>query len=274
MSNLLSANLLRLRKSVLFWGALAFSFGMGALMAFQFYHMSQYEGFSLDGAFFTYPILVCIITAVFIPQFFGREYSDHTVRNKVTAGLPRTTIYAANLLTGTAVSLLLCAAYMAAVAAIGTPLVGFLAMDAGLAVWMVLGSLVTMAAFCALFTFVSMVFSRKTISAAVCILGVFLLMIASIYLKSRLDAPEFYTDYSVNAAGEVVWGDLVANPQYLSGTERTVYEFFYNLLPHSQAVQYASQQSQNLGRMPLYAMAVILLSTAAGLALFRRKDLK
>lgn len=274
MRNLLSANVLRLRKSILFWGALAFSFSIGALMAFQCYQMSQYESLSLDGAFFTYPILICIITSVFIPQFFGREYSDHTVRNKVTAGLPRAAIYASNLLTGTAVSLLLCAAYMAAVAAVGIPLVGPVSMDAELAVRMVLGSLVTMAAFSALFTLVSMVSSRRPISAAVCILGVFLLMIASIYLKSRLDAPEFYTDYSVNEAGEVVWGDLVANPQYLGSTERAVYEFFYNLLPHSQAIQYASQQTQNLGWMPLYSLAAAALSTGAGIALFRKKDLK
>lgn len=274
MRNLLSANLLRLRKSVLFWGSLAFCFGIGVLMAFQLYHMNQYEYFPLDGAFFTYPIFVCIITAVFIPQFFGREYSDHTIRSKVTAGHPRASIYAANLLTSTAVSLLLCAAYMAAVAAIGIPLVGPVSMDAELAVQMVLGSLVTMAAFSALFTFVSIACTRKSISAVVCILSVFLLLFASIYLESRLDAPEFYTGYSVNEAGEVVWGNLVENPQYLGGTQRAVCEFFYNLLPPSQAIQYASRQSQNLGRMPLYAMTVILLSTAAGLLLFRRKDLK
>ena len=280
MRNLLSANLLRLRKSVLFWGSLAFCFGIGALMAFQLYQMNQYEHFPLDGAFFTYPIFVCIITAVFIPQFFGREYSDHTIRSKVTAGHPRASIYAANLLTGTAVSLLLCAAYMAAVAMIGIPLVGPVSMDAELAVQMVLGSLVTMAAFSALFTLISMVSSRKSISAVVCILGVFLLLIASIYLRSRLDAPEFYdapeffTECSVNEAGEIVWVGLVDNPQYLSGTQRAVCEFLYNLLPHSQAIQYASRQTQNLWQMPLYSLLVILLSTGAGLLLFRRKELK
>ena len=37
MRNLLSANFLRLRKSVLFWGLLAVSFGLGALIAFNYY---------------------------------------------------------------------------------------------------------------------------------------------------------------------------------------------------------------------------------------------
>lgn len=274
MRRLLAANFFRLRKSGLFWGLLAFCLGAGALMAFQLYQMNQYEYFPLDGAFFTYPIFVCVIIAVFIPQFFGRDYSDHTVRNKVAAGHPRATIYAANLLTGTAVPLLLCVAYMAVVAAIGIPLVGPVSMDAGQAALMVLGSLVAMAACSALSTFVSMACTSKSISAVVCILGVFLLLIASIYLRSRLDAPEFYTDYFVNEAGEVVWGDLVENPQCLSGTQRAVYEFFYNLLPPSQAIQYASRETQNLWQMPLYSLLVILLSTGAGIVLFRKKDLK
>ena len=266
MRNLLAANFLRLRKSVLFWGALAFCLGVGALMSLQLYQMNQYEYFPLDGAFFTYPIFVCIIIAVFIPLFFGRDYSDHTIRRKVAAGHPRAAIYAANLLTGTAVSLLLCAAYMAVVAAIGIPLVGPVSMDPGQAVLMVLGSLAAMAACSALSTLVSMACTSKSTSAVVCILGAFLLLIASIYLRSRLDAPEFY---------ELPWGEgLVENPQCLSGTQRAVCEFVYNLLPPSQAIQYASRQAQNLGQMPLYSLLVILLSTGADIALFRRKDLK
>ena len=266
MRNLLAANFLRLRKNKLFWGLLAFSTGFGALVAFNYYEMSQIEPITLDGAFFTYPLTVCILTAVFVPLFFGREYSDSAIRNKVAAGHPRAAIYAANLLTGTAVSLLLCAAYMAVVAAIGIPLVGPVSMDPGQAVLMVLGSLAAMAACSALSTLVSMACTSKSISAVVCILGVFLLLIASIYLRSRLDAPEFY---------ELPWGEgLVENPQCLSGTQRAVCEFVYNLLPPSQAIQYASRQTQNLGQMPLYSLLVILLSTEAGIALFRRKDLK
>lgn len=265
MRNLLAANFLRLGKSALFWGVLAFCLGAGALMALQLYQMNQYEDFPLDGAFFTYPIFVCIIIAVFIPLFFGRDYSDHTIRNKVAAGHPRAAIYAANLLTDTAVSLLLCAAYMAVVAAIGIPLVGPVSMALEQAALMVLGSLAAMAACSALSTLVSMACTSKSISAVVCILGVFLLLIASIYLRSRLDAPEFY---------EVPWGDLVENPQCLRGTQRAVCEFVYNLLPPSQAIQYASRQTQNLGQMPLYSLLVILLSTGAGIALFRRKNLR
>ena len=143
MRNLLAANLLRLRKNKLFWGLLAFSAGFGALVAFNYYEMSQIEPITLDGAFFIYPMTACILTAVFIPLFLGREYSDSTIRNKVSAGCSRFLVYAANLLTAAAASLLFCAAHMIAVTVVGTPLIGFIAMEANLAVPLALGSLIT-----------------------------------------------------------------------------------------------------------------------------------
>ena len=273
MRNLLAANFLRLRKNKLFWGLLAFSAGFGALVAFNYYEMSQIEPITLDGAFFTYPLTVCILTAVFVPLFFGREYSDSAIRNKVAAGRSRSLMYTANLLTAITACLLFCAAHMIAVTVVGTPLIGFIAMEAKLAVPLALGSLVTMAAFCALFTLVVMNCSRKSLSAVVCILGVFLLLLAAIYLRSRLLAPE-YLNGLWNAAGEYVPGPPTPNPQYLGGAQRTVFEILYALLPSSQAIEYASREVQNLNWFPLYSLAVIALSTGAGIALFRRKDLK
>lgn len=261
MVNLLSAGFWRLGKSRLFGCALAFSAGLGVLIALNYHQMNQYERIPLDGAFFTYPILAALITAVFIPLFFGVEYSGHTIRNKITAGHSRMAIYTANLTVGTAASLLFCTAYMAAVIVVGVPLIGPVAIDAALAVRLIAGSWVTMAAFAALFTLAVMTCGRKSLSSVVCVLGVFLLLFAGIYMRSRLEAPEYLNGW-------------MANPQYLSGPRRAVFEFLYNMLPSSQAVQYSSQQAQNLNTMPLYALALIVLSAGLGIALFQRKDLK
>ena len=205
MRNLLSANFLRLRKSVLFWGLLAVSFGLGALIAFNYYEMSREESIPLDGAFFSYPILACILTAVFIPLFLGAEYSGGAIRSKVAAGHSRPLIYGANLLAGMAASALFCGAYMLAALTVGTPLIGFLAADAQQAALLTLGSLAAMAAFCALFTLAAMNCSRKSVSAVVCVLGVFLLLLAAVYVRSRLLAPEYLNGFW-NARGEFVPG--------------------------------------------------------------------
>ena len=273
MRNLLAANFFRLKRSLLFWGILAFSFCAGTLISFNYYEMSQQESIPLDGAFFSYPILACILTAVFIPLFFGREYSDSTIRNKIAMGRPRPLIYAANLLTGMAASALFCAAYMAVVLAAGIPLVGPLETAPELTALIILGSLAALAAFCALFTLVVMNCSKKSTAAVVCVLGTFLLLVAAIYLRSRLLSPE-YLNGSWNADGEFIPGVPVPNPQYLGGTQRMVFALLYSLLPSSQVIEFASQQAQDPGRMLLYSLAVIVLTTAAGTLLFRKKDLK
>ncbi len=272
MRNLLAANFFRLRRSGLFWGLLGAGAAFGGLVAFNYYEMSQIEPITLDGAFFIYPLTACILTAVFIPMFFGREYSDSAIRNKVSVGRSRFLVYAANLLTAVTASLLFCAAHMIAVTVVGTPLIGFIAMEAKLAVPLALGSLITMAAFCALFTLVVMNCSRKSLSAAVCVLGVFLLLLAAVYLRSRLLSPE-YVNGAWNANGEFIPGEAVPNPQYLSDG-RAFFEFLYALLPSSQAIEYASREVRNLNWFPLYSLAVTVLSTGIGALLFRRKDLK
>lgn len=77
-----------------------------------------------------------------------------------------------------------------------------------------------------------------------------------------------------NTKGESIPGGPTPNPQYLGGAQRAVFELLYALLPSSQAVEYASRQTGNLHWMPLWALAVTALSTAAGIVLFQRKDLK
>lgn len=273
MRNLLAANFFRLRRNALFWGLLAFSAGFGSLVAFNYYEMSRMEPIALDGAFFIYPLTVCILTAVFIPLFFGREYSDSAIRNKVAAGHSRPLMYAANLLTAMTASLLFCTAHMGAVAAVGIPLVGTLEADAEQIALITLGSLMTLAAFCALFTLVVMNCGRKSTSAVACVLGVFVLLIAAVYLRSRLLSPE-YLSGSWNTKGEFIPGEPMPNPQYLGGAQRAVFQVLYALLPSSQAVECASQQTGNLPWMPLWSLAVTALSTGAGIALFRRKDLR
>ena len=172
-----------------------------------------------------------------------------------------------------AASALFCGAYMLAALTVGTPLIGFLAADAQQAALLTLGSLAAMAAFCALFTLAAMNCSRKSVSAVVCVLGVFLLLLAAVYVRSRLLAPEYLNGF-LNARGEFVPGRLTPNPQYLGGAPREVFKLLYALLPSSQAVEYASRQTGNLHWMPLWALAVTALSTAAGIVLFQRKDLK
>lgn len=275
MRNLLAANLFRLRKSVLFWGTLSVSFGVGLMLVCNRLGNRAAYGvdISLDQIIFGHAVTIGLVGAVFISLFLGAEYSDGALRNKLAAGHSRAPVYLANLLTMAGCCLLFCAACLTAVLGFGIPLIGppsipFLSLLPLLA-----GSLVTAVSFCALFTLVVMNCSRKSVSVVVCMLGVLFMMSLTTWLSARLDAPELRDTGFRVVDGEVVFG-TEPNPLYLRGAERAVYQALDDLLPYGQALQYMTFSATHPERLPLYSLAVIALSTGAGVFLFRRKDLR
>ena len=82
MTNLLSANLFRLRKSILFWVTLLLCAAAGAWQPLQTYLEYQRQ-FPLDAIFFVYAMLIGLVLSVFLPLFFGSEYSDEIGRAHV-----------------------------------------------------------------------------------------------------------------------------------------------------------------------------------------------
>jgi len=280
MCNLLRANLLRLRKNVLFWGTLLLSFGCGiCITAVQVREQIKYGGFPDSAAFFRYAALIGLVIAVFVSLFFGTEYSDGAIRNKITVGLPRTSIYLANLITGAVSSLLFYLAYFAASFGLSLlfirsgvlqvfefpPLVFALTF---------VGILALSLAYTGLFLLVTMNCSHKASSAVVCILSVFLMLIFGNYLGNRLGAPEYASGYFLDADGQIVLEEPEPNPRYLRGMEREVYQFLYDFTPGGQSSQYSSASAENPEILPVYSLIIFLASTAGGIALFRKKDLK
>ncbi len=275
MTKLLSANLLRLRKSMLFWGTLAVSFGFGAFTVYtRLSDRIKYgEHVQLDFIIFFYSMVIGLFASVFISLFFGTEYSDGAIRNKVAVGHSRFSIYFSNLLTAYVVSLLSTAATLLAVFALGVPTIGAPTIPVPFLLTTLLGTLVMETALCAIFTAITMNCAKKAAAAVSCILLFFGLMMASSIVQARLDAPEYIADYIITVDG-LDQTEPKPNPQYLRGMEREVYEFAYDLLPTGQASQYIMMTGQHPVRMALCSAALTVLFSGAGAALFRRKDLK
>ena len=286
MTKLLSANFLRLWKSTAFRVCMIVYAALGVLTIlgeFQFQvstgadlsvpEVAQYKAL-LEKEFFQYVGIAGILAASFISVFFGTEYSDGTIRNKIAVGHSRLSIYFANLITGFAASLLCIAGYMLSCLAVGVPLLGWFTKPASLLLWAIAGSVVMLAAFCAIFTFVAMNCSRKATSVVICLLGVFVLLIVTVVIDGRLNAPEFIQGYEMSFNGQVVNTVPEPNPRYLRGTERTVYQFLYDLLPTGQSLQYTMLNFTEPGKLMGLSGLVCAVFTGAGAALFRRKDLK
>ena len=286
MTKLLSANFLRLWKSRVFLVCFILCVAMGALAAFQEFQFQVSTGADLsvpevaeyksllEGQFFEYTVFIGLVAPALIALFLGTEYSDGTIRNKIVVGQSRTVIYFANLIAGFAGSLLCMAGYMLSCLAVGAPLLGWFTRPAPLLLTAIGGSVVMLAAFCAIFTFVTMNCAKKSTSVAVCLLGAFVALIAAAVLYSMLDAPEFITDYEMTVNGQVTGIATEPNPFYLSGPKRAAYQFIYDLLPYGQALQYTMLTFTDPVKLIALSAAVCAVFSAAGAALFRRKDLK
>lgn len=275
MRNLLSANLFRLRKSVLFWGTLAVSFGVGLMLVLNRLgdRASYGVSISLDQILFGHAAVIGLVGSVFVSLFLGAEYSDGAIRNKLAAGHSRTCVYLAGFLTMAACCLLFCLACLAAVLGLGVPFIGPPSTPLGELLPLMAGSMVVALSFCALFALVVMNCSRKSLSVVVCMLGVIFMMSLTTYLSARLDQPEFRDAIPLVVEGQLVT-DTEPNPLYLRGVKREVYQALNDLLPYGQALQYMTFTAAYPERLPPYSLAVAALSTAAGIALFRKKDLK
>lgn len=278
MSKLLSAGLFRLRVSKAFWLGLIFMFGMAVFAVLNQYFSSIEYGFEtkLDNFVLGFANIIPILAAVFCSLFLGTEYSDGTMRNKLVIGHSRATVYLSSLIISIVAALLMCLACVLGVCAVGIPLLGGLQMALPQFLAMLAGSIMMVCAVCAILTAICMLIPNKTIIAIVSILGMIGLLLLAIDISTRLTEPEFYPPSMLITVDGVVQAsdEAVLNPNFLTGTKRAVYEYAYDILPTGQALQYASMRAEHLWQMPLYSLAIILISTLSGVFFFKRKDLK
>ena len=114
MNKLLSAEFMRLYKSFVFKLCLIFSAGLGVFAVIIRWldirkHADTYAQLSVeyrnaDGLIFVGSLYMIFAVAVFVSIFVGTEYSDGTIRNKLTIGHKRSKIYFSKLIVCAAVT--------------------------------------------------------------------------------------------------------------------------------------------------------------------------
>lgn len=270
MNKLLHANFSRLVRDKIFWLCLA---AMAAFSASGLFNCRANGITPLPGNVFTLPaVLVCVPLAVFCCLFVGVEYSDGTLRNKLCVGHSRSDIYLANLITVFAAALVMAAAFVAATAAVGIPLLGMPRVSLSALGLLALVVVAVLAAFAALYTALCMLISSRSAGAVASLLGIFGFLLASFSISQRLDEPEFFSAYVMEGGSTAL--QSVENTQYLRGTARAVYSFLNDFLPTGQAIQLGSASVQRPWVLIGYSALIAAVATAAGLYFFRRKDLK
>lgn len=282
MRNLLAAGFLRLWRSKSFYATLAIMAAVGVIEPILGYTVMldfaaggvADASISLDSRFFLFPFLSGILLSAFCALFVGAEYSDGAMRNKLAAGHSRGTVYLSNLILCVTTGVLLCLGYIAAVLTVGFPLLGPLRTPLTLILWYTFCSVATTSALAALFTLVAMLCQSKAVTAVACISLAYFLLFLGIFLNNRLSEPELFPERQYVEDGQIVTVAAYPNPRYVSGAKRAVYQFLYDL-PGCHTVQLAFTADTGApSRLPLYSLAVIVLSTGIGILLFRKKDLK
>lgn len=272
MRKLLYSNFIRLRNGLSLGLSLAFFLLWNGIMLFSSYNdMVKLEtGMALDSLIFTFLFIIGIVMSVLISLFTGTDYSDGTIRNKIIIGQSRNSIYAANLVTCAFIGLLLFLWGLAVNLAIGIPLFGMPQMPANTLGLLFLDSLLAIIAYASIFNVIGMLCSNKAHSVMICILSAFVLLFIAIFIYSKLAQPEMYEAVSIGESNL----EMMANPNYISGIKREIYQFFMDFLPSGQCSQIGNLEVPHPFRMGIYSLLIIIVSNILGIFCFRKKDLK
>lgn len=276
MRKLLSANFSRLRKDKLFWLC------MGAMLIYSVVYMlggcrqatidmTEYN-YGIDEYYFHFGLSIGVFCALFCSMFFGTEYSDGTIRNKIVVGHTRINIYISNLITAFTATLLMMLVWLIG-ALVGIPTLGIWKMGIPNLLIYLLIAVMFVAAFSAIFTFVNMMSTNKAVTVAISTLLIFGLLIFSSMIYNSLNQPEMTSGVQITANG-MEMSEPTPNPNYVSGVTRKIYEFIVDFLPTGQGLKMWQLEISNPVRMLVSSAVITLLTTLGGIFVFKRKNLK
>lgn len=291
MNKLLHAGFSRLWRDRAFWLCMAVSaLWSGAIVILRYTELEQRPQYgSLDYLLWEFTPMMGIFAAVFICLFIGVEHSDGTMRNKLAVGHSRWAVYLSNLTVCAAADLLIMLAWVSVTFCLGIPLLGAPETPVPeILVNLALAAL-TVVSITAILLLVAMLTANKAVSAVACILLSLALIIAGSYVYGSLQEPEMTSPgMMIHEDGTSEWLDPEPNPKHLEGAVRTAYEIMVMVLPTGQQIiindQYLAQRwlvVHSVAEMTLQPLTMALcsvlvaaLAAGAGVALFRRKDLK
>lgn len=276
MQKLMNANMFHLRKNKLFLiiiaSMLAFNL-VNVLNGVRQIRQAMGEfGYTLDHYFFGFLPLAGVFIGSFISLFQGAEYSDGTLRNKLVVGHTRTHTYLAAFMTNCiAAAAIILAAFL--ISLVGVPALGWLKIGALELVTYCITSLLMAIVWAALFTALCMLVPNKAYSVAICLLVWLAITFIGSHFYNALCEPEMQTGAIVTANG-IQMGEPIPNPEYIGGIKRKVYEYLVDLFPSSQGIAMSNLNAAHLIRMMLNSILLTLVITIAGIAGFKKKDLK
>ena len=260
MNRLLTGNLLRLRKNLLFWLSLlcAIVGPMYTVLNNWYYKnlwdttMCEDSAFLLIGGDYFFVIALAVIISLFV----GTEFSDNTIRNKLVAGHSRTSVFLSNLVTSVIVAV---AMYFvsSAISSIGIPLLDGFELPLDKLIMQMAFAVLSVSVIAVFTCAVTMVIGNRVISIIVSMLSVIGMQMIPPVLWANID---FYTENGL-----------------LDTFRAKVDVLLYDLLPVCQLYRYNSvieDIPKNIYLFPVYSVLLIMIISTIGIIIFRKKNLK
>ena len=271
MASLIRSHLARLWKSPVYWLALIIMFPYGLGLANS--AIGDFASGAVSAGLWGQPLfglglLIGIILAVVCSLFFGTEHADGAIRNKLIAGHGRASIYLATLAASLLAALALYLIFLLSWAArLPWMLRNFPAPEPGRLALCLGGTVLLLAAYCSLCVMLCMQVHRRSVLAVVLILLMVFLFFAGIQTQDAYEtATSGGMQMMIDGAGQQQW--VFHEP----GAAGAVTAFLYDALPVCQAYRYMELDATPA--MLAYSAGLTVLTTALGLALFKRKDIR
>lgn len=152
---------------------------------------------------------------------------------------------------------------------------GFQAEVSDIVLYIIACSALANVVFAALFVGISINGSNKAVTVVVTmVLYIAILYLAS-FVGARLSAEEMtYDGIRILSDGTMQLGEMVKNPNYVSGMERVIYQLLYDIIPTGQIIQMLSDEFVPCIHFPVLSVVLLGLNTAAGYLMFVKKDIK
>lgn len=286
MSRLIKTNFSRLFKSGIFKAYMLFSSGLSLFIIFMRYNdyqrnMVYYEQLppeyhTIDGVAFVGIMYLLFAIPIFVGSFVGTEYSDGTIRNKLVVGHKRTNIYFANLIVCTAGTLIGAGINLLINLTLGSAVCGLEVLTASDIIGGILYSFIALVSSTAIMVLITMFVNSKAGASVAVVVITMIMFFSTIIIQNKLSEEEYYASHSYldEDTGTRIEIPAEKNPYYLDGTKRKVYQAVYDVMPTSHIYEYVMMFTDKANKYTVYDGIILIATTALGIILFRKKDLK
>lgn len=127
---------------------------------------------------------------------------------------------------------------------------------------------------CSIFNFISMICSDVTVSTTLCILIFIAMFIAQASIGLTANSSKYLNHTFTDENGNSQIISQEPNPNYPGDNNVKIAKTLYYFMPEGQAMEIGNNNFNDLYKMPIYSIIIIIMMNGIGIYIFSRKELR